>query len=144
MATKQSMLTNITAFIDRIITAFSRTRASKDQVLYINNNEGVFSFKPEFAVSIAQVGSTANEVAAAKAAIIANYPNGGTTLINSYTRQVEELDWDTKTWSATSANYFTHIRQRRVYYSPWSRRLWVADNYGDLRRFMSNGMTQIG
>jgi len=144
MATKASMLSYINAFITRTINAFARSKAYRDQVLFIDNNEGVFSFKPESAVSILQIATTANEVAIAKQSLINNYPNGGNELINAFTRQIETYDPDAGTWTATSTGYFDKIRQRRVYFSSWSGRVHVADGYGDLKRFMTTGLTQIG
>ncbi|WDS62177.1 hypothetical protein [Pseudomonas phage D6] len=144
MATKASMITYINTFITRVINAFSRSKGARDQVLFIDNNEGVFSFKPEFAIGVIQIATTANEVTLAKTTLVNNYPSGGGELINAYTRQIETYDPDAGTWTATSTGYFDKIRQRRVYYSSWSGRVHVADGYGDLKRFMTTGLTQIG
>lgn len=144
MATRTYMIEQIKAFTTRLINAFSRTKGAKDHVFYVDNNEGVFSFAPGFAITVRQIGTTVAEVALAKTSIAQNYPNGGTTLLNSHLRIVEELDPATKTWSKSEVSYFDHVKQLRVYYSPWSRRIWAADKYGDLKRLMIGTMTEIG
>lgn len=144
MATKAYMIQQAKAFTDRLVKAFTRSRGSFDQVLFYDNNEGVFSFRPEFAIGFRQLGTTATEVAQAKTSVAANQPEGGLILVNAHQRIVEELDPATKTWSKSASSYFDHIKQHRVYYSPWSRRLFVADKYGDLKHFKIGTMTEIG
>lgn len=144
MATKESMVTYMTGFVNKVIALFAKTKAQRDHLLYVDNNDGVFSFKTDFAVGLLQIGITTSEVNAAKAAIAANYPNGGNEVINAVTRQIETYDSVANTWSSSPTDYFNRVKQRRVYFSSWSSRVYTADSYGDLRRFRTGGLTLIG
>lgn len=143
MATKASMVTYITAFFDRLLNKFQTTAGLMHEVLFYDNSNGVFSFTHESAIRIAQIATTATELSQAKAAMESN-TGAGEILINAFERKIEQYDRATSTWGLAPGEYTATVKQMRAYYSPWSRRVWYSNNYGELKRFMTSGRVFIG
>lgn len=144
MATKESMVTYVTEYLNKILLLLGRSGGKADDVLFINNTAGKFAFNPGPVTQSIPVATTATEVTNAKAALTANLATFGALLINQFTRSIERRDPTSGTWTATTADYYTYVKQERIYYSPWNKYVFIADKYGGLHRLLTGGLTLVG
>lgn len=144
MSTAQSMVTEITNYLNKLIAMFAGTKGTTDQVLFVNNPNGVFAFTPGMVSTMNSIATTASEVTRAKAAMVAD-PTVGTLLINQSTARIERLNVATGVWSATAADYATvYVLPERFIYSPWNKTVWYVNKNGVLKRFLTSGLTPVG
>lgn len=144
MSNFSDMLNNLNNWFNKIDELFKESAGLKDQALFIDNNQGDFSFLPQLSVLNINVASTTSGLTASRAAIIANNPEFGTTLANVQDQSVETYDPDTATWTVSKIDYGKIVLHSRYYYSPWNKTIWLTTPYGALRRFITTGLTQIG
>lgn len=142
MGTLATMTTLVTGFCTKITTLFAKTAGGGGNALFFDNNEGSFAFVNEPLVSILQIATTAAELVAVKAAIQADPVLAGDFFADATTLKI--WHWDGSAWTQTTADYYNHVRLFRVYYSPYSQRVWCVDKYGDFKRFMTTGLTVVG
>lgn len=144
MATKEEMIASVNTYLNKLLALFARSSGNKDDVLFVNNTDGKFAFDAGPVVANEQIATTASEVTRAKAAIVANPTTLGNLLINQVNRSIERLNVATGVWSSSTDDYFTYIKQERIYYSPWNKFIWIADKYGVLKRLLTSGLTPVG
>lgn len=144
MSTQQSMVTEITNYLNKLIAMFATTKGKQDEVLFVNNSNGVFSFTPDKVGTINSVATTASEVTRAKAAMVADN-TVGVLLVNQFTQRIERLNIANNTWSQTASDYTTvYVKPERFIYSPWNKTVWYVNKNGVLKRFMTSGLTPVG
>jgi hypothetical protein len=144
MATKASMVTEIGNFFNKIINLFTKTGGNTGNGLYFDNSEGTFSFYNDYMVPYMQIATTPTELAGAKAAVVGDVARAGIYVVDGTSLQIHTYDQGTNTWTASPTNYYSWVRQTRVYYSPWNAYVWTTDKYGEFKRFMTTGLTLIG
>lgn len=144
MANMQSMVAEINGYLNKIITLFSKSKGAADDMLYVDNSNGVFSFVSGVAVNIVQIATTANEVTTAKAMMVADPVNNGTLLLNQTTNTIDTLNTTNNTWASTTTGYADLAKPERVFYSPWSKRVWITTTYGKFNRLLTTGLVEVG
>lgn len=144
MSTAQTMVAEITNYLNKVITMFAKSKGTIGDMLYVDNANGLFSFVPGAAVYVAQIATTTNEVTAAKAAMVSDPVNAGKLLINQFAGTLDTLNTADNTWTSTIVGYTDLAKPERVFYSPWSKRVWITTTYGKFNRLLTTGLTEVG
>lgn len=141
---KALMQAGLTAWLTKMSQLFKGTAGNLDNLLYVDNPNGRFSFKKDPAVKEINVATTADGVTAAKNSVEALGATVGYVVINQFNKTIETYDPATSTWSSSTTTYETYVLPSRYYYSPWNQTVWLTTSYGALQRFMTTGLTKIG
>lgn len=144
MATSANMGNAVKAYLDKILGLFKKTAGTKGNVLYCDNNDGALSFTQGRVVTVAQVATTTAEVNTVRGLIESNSATHGTMYIDAVALKIQRYNTSTSAWTATDADYYTEVHRYRVYYSPWSKRVWAVDKYGEFKRFLTSTLTLVG
>ena len=144
MATKESMVDYINSWLTHISNYLAKTSGPVDNMLFVDNAVGLFSFSPGLAVGILHIVTTSGEVERAKALLATTPDVGKTMLVNQVTQTLDTLNVATGVWTATTVGYADASKPERVVYSPWSRRVWITNTYGVFKRQQTTGMTLVG
>lgn len=144
MATKEAMMAEISGYFNKCVNLFARSRGNKDDMLFVDNPTGQFSFVSGPVVEYLQIATTTAEATNARSVISANTALYGLTFVNQFTLSIETWNPTTSAWTTTTANYSSAMKAERVYYSSWSKRIWVGTTYGAFKRFLTTGMTPVG
>lgn len=141
---KALMLAGLTAWLTKINQLFKGTAGNLDNMLYVDNPNGRFSFKKDPAVKEINVATTADGVTAAKNAVETLGAAVGFVIINQFDKRIDTYDPATSTWSSSTTTYETYVLPSRYYYSPWNRYVWYTTSYGELKRLLTTTLTKIG
>lgn len=123
-------LTAIGTYFSTLAAMFAKTGGTKDDALYMDNNDGRFSFVAEPLVPRLNIAQTDADIDEAKPII----ESWGTPSVLIDTRTLTLHTWDTTAWTTSVANFGTIIKPSRLYYCPYNSKVYMSDAYCTVRR----------
>ena len=127
-------LTAVTAYFTKLASMFAKTSGQASYALYVDNNDGRFSFSAEPLVMYLNICMSDADIAQCKAAIEAT----GIVSALIETRSLTWHYWDTVTWTTSVVEFGTIIKPGRMYFSSYNRRVYMSDAYCAVRRLVKH------
>lgn len=127
-------ITALGGYLNKLSVMFHRTAGPAQYGLYLDNNDGRFSFVAEPLVTKMNIAQNSAEVANAQTALgVSSTP---ATFIDASTLTL--YTWNGTAWSTAVQTFGTVIKAGRMYFSPWNRRVYMSDKYCAIRRLKAS------
>lgn len=127
-------LTAVAAYFAKLAGMFAKTSGPASYALYMDNNDGRFSFQADALVAYLNICMSDADINQCKAAIEAT--GIASALID--TRSLTWHYWNTMTWTTSVVEFGTIIKPGRMYFSSYNRRVYMSDAYCAVRRLVKH------